>query len=292
MPVSAFALTSLANLKEYMGISTTANDTLLEKCIDRASVRMETYCGRKLKARDHAEWRDGCGVKEIRLLQYPVLSVSNVWTGNIAAMVIGAKGNNLRASISVNQEAPTPAVIATYTDIAGATTATSIPFATYPTVSDVAAQIGATGAYNATVVKNLRAVQMRPRAGADCVLATVTLFAADTASDYTYDHETGRLSIDESWWAYWPLDNGKMPDAVKSVLIEYRAGFETIPADMEECCLEVAAMIFRDRQRDKSLITERLGDYSYSRASQSGEVMGSSILAVMEEYLLEYREFA
>ena len=292
MAVGPYALTSLSNLKSWLGITASTDDAVLERAIDRATSRIESYLERNIKERSYAEWRSGAGVDTIRLHQWPVTTVTSVFSGNIAVMVIGAKGNNLRASISVTQEAPTQAVIATYTDIAGATTATSIPFATYPTVSDVAAQIGATGAYNATVVKNLRAVQMRPRAGADCVLATVTLFAADTASDYTYDHETGRLSIDESWWAYWPLDNGKMPDAGKSVLIEYRAGFETIPADMEECCLEVAAMIFRDRQRDKSLITERLGDYSYSRASQSGEVMGSSILAVMEEYLLEYREFA
>lgn len=293
MPVSAFALTSLANLKEYMGISTTANDTLLEKCIDRASVRMETYCGRKLKARDHAEWRDGCGVSEIRMNQYPVSQITNVWTGNYSALVVSSSDpTDVRASVSVNQETGTNAVVLTRTDATGSTTTTTLSLATYPTTAALATAIGSTAGYTCTLGKNLRSVQLRPRAGGDTVLATVTLFAADTASDYTYDHENGRLSIDQSWWAYWPMDNGKMPDAVKSVLVEYRAGYETIPGDMEECCIEVSAMIFRDRQRDKSLITERLGDYSYSRASQSGEVMGSSILAVMEEYLLEYRDFA
>jgi len=293
MPVGPYALTTLANLKEYMGITTSANDALLEKCIDRASARMETFCGRKLKARDHAEWRDGCGVKAIRLYQYPVQSVINVWTGNYAALVIGsATPSDIRASIGVNQETGTNAVVLTRTDSTGSTTTTTLGLTTYPTTASLATAIGTTAGYSCTLGKNLRSIQLRPRAGGDTVLATVTLFAADTASEYTYDHETGRLSIDESWWAYWPLDKGKMPDAVKSVLVEYRAGFETIPGDMEVCCLEVSAMIFRDRQRDKSLITERLGDYSYSRASQSGEVMGSSILAVMEEYLLEYRDFA
>jgi hypothetical protein len=182
-------------------------------------------------------------------------------------MVIGAKGNNLRASIAVNQETPTPAVVATYTDIAGATTATSIPFATYPTVSDVAAQIGATGAYNATVTKNLRAVQMRPRAGADCVLASMTLYGADTPSEFTYDYERGRLTIDRSWFAYWPLQKGIMPNVAKSILIEYTAGYATVPDDIEQACIEVSSMLYRDRRRDGNLQSEGLGDYNYSRAT-------------------------
>lgn len=293
MPVSAFALTSLANLKEYLGISSTADDALLEKCIDRASVRMETYCNRLLKARNHAEWISGAGVDTVRLKQYPVSQVNGVWTGSYAALVVSSgNATDIRASVGVNQETGTNAVVLTRTEANGTTKVDTLPLSTYPTTAGLATAIGSTAGFACTIGKNLRSVQLRPRAGGDVVLATVTLFAADTASEYTYDYESGLLSIDQSWYAYWPLERGVMPDAVKSVLVEYRAGFETIPDDMEQCCLEVAAMLFRDRKRDKSLITERLGDYSYSRASPSGDVMGSSILAIMEEYLLEYREFS
>jgi hypothetical protein len=293
MAVSSYALTSLANLKEYLGITGTADDAILEKCIDRASVRMETYCNRLLKARDHAEWRSGSGVSEIRLYQYPCSQVIGVWTGAYAALVIGqGDATDIRASISINQETGSPAAVLTRTTSAGVTTTTTLAFATYPTTAALATAIGSTAGFTCTLGKNIRTAQLRPRAAGDVVLATVTLFAADTPSEYTYDPDTATLAIDQSWWAYWPLERGIMPDAVKSVCIEYRAGYETIPDDMEQCCLEVTSMLFRDRKRDKSLITERLGDYSYSRASPSGDVMGSSILAIMEEYLLEYREFS
>ena len=267
MAVGPYALTSLSNLKSWLGITASTDDAVLERAIDRATSRIESYLERNIKERSYAEWRSGAGVDTIRLHQWPVTTVTSVFSGNIAVMVIGAKGNNLRASIAVNQETPTPAVVATYTDIAGATTATSIPFATYPTVSDVAAQIGATGAYNATVTKNLRAVQMRPRAGADCVLASMTLYGADTPSEFTYDYERGRLTIDRSWFAYWPLQKGIMPNVAKSILIEYTAGYATVPDDIEQAAIEVASMLYRDRRRDGNLQSEGLGDYNYSRAT-------------------------
>jgi hypothetical protein len=293
MAVGPYALTSLANLKEYLGITGTGSDALLEKCIDRATARIEVYCGRKLKARNFAEWRNGCGSEEIRLYQYPVQSVTNVWTGNYSALVISALTQNyIRASVGVNQETDNPSLTLTATADDGTTVTDTIKFSITPTTADLEIQIKNTPPFTCSLGKNLRCVQLRPRAGADAILQTVTLFAADTASEYTYDFDTGRLTIDASWWANWPLEKGLMPNAAKSVLIEYRGGYETIPADMEQCCIEVAAMVFRDRVRDKSLVTERLGDYSYSRAAPAGEVMGSSILAIMEEYLLEYREFA
>ncbi len=267
MAVGTYALTSLSNLKSWLGITASTDDAVLERAIDRATSRIESYLERNIKERSYAEWRSGAGVDTIRLHQWPVTTVTSVFSGNIAVMVIGAKGNNLRASIAVNQETPTPAVVATYTDIAGATTATSIPFATYPTVSDVAAQIGATGAFNATVTKNLRAVQMRPRAGADCVLASMTLYGADTPSEFTYDYERGRLTIDRSWFAYWPLQKGVMPNVAKSILVEYTAGYATTPDDIEQACIEVASMLYRDRRRDGNLQSEGLGDYNYSRAT-------------------------
>jgi hypothetical protein len=58
-----------------------------------------------------------------------------------------------------------------------------------------------------------------------------------------------------------------MPNAMKSVLIEYTAGYATVPDDVEQACIEVASMLYRDRRRDGNLVSEGLGDYSYTRAT-------------------------
>src|SRR5215212_8604980 len=53
MAVKTAALTTLGNLKSALKISTTTDDTLLEKAIDRASDWIESQTNRKLKARKY-----------------------------------------------------------------------------------------------------------------------------------------------------------------------------------------------------------------------------------------------
>ena len=72
MAVGTHALTSLANLKAWLGISSSTYDSVLESAIDRATSIIETYTGRKLKARDIYEWHNGDGSKTVHLDQYPI----------------------------------------------------------------------------------------------------------------------------------------------------------------------------------------------------------------------------
>jgi hypothetical protein len=287
MAVGPYALTSLANLKTWLGISTSTDDAVLESAIDRATARIESYVGRQILSRTYTEWRSGAGVDEIRLHQWPVSQISGVWTGAYAALVVGSgDATDIRASISINQETGTPAAVLTRTTSAGVTTTTTLAFSTYTTTAALATAIGSTAGFTCTIGKNIRTAQLRPRAAGDVVLATVTLFAADTPSEYAYDYDTGRLAIDQSWWAYWPLERGIMPEAVKSVLIEYTAGYATVPDDIEQACIEVAAMMYRDRRRDAGLASESLGDYSYTRANRA------EVDAVMAGLLTDWREIA
>lgn len=268
MAVGTYALTSLANLKSWLGITASTDDTVLERAIDRATSRIESYLERNIKSRSYSEWRSGANVDTIRLYQWPVTEVANVFSGAYAALVVTrSDATDIRASVQVNQEGPTPAVILTRTTGAGVTTATSLALATYPTTASLATAIGSTAGFQCSLGKNMRSIQLRPRAGADTVLATVTLYGADIPSEYTYDYATGRLAIDRSWFAYWPLDKGVMPSPMKSVLIEYTAGYSTVPDDVEQACIEVASMLYRDRRRDGNLTSESLGDYSYTRAA-------------------------
>ena len=288
MAVGTYALTSLANLKSWMGITASTDDAVLEAAIDRATARIETYLGRNIKERSYSEWRNGAGVDAIQLRQWPVSQVSGVWTGAYAALVVSSNPSSgyIRASISVNQETGTPSLLLTRTANDGTTTTDVETFANRPTTADLQIAINNTPPFQCTLGKNIRSVQLRPRAAGDVVLSTVTLFAADTASEYTYDYDIGRLMIDQSWWAYWPLERGIMPDAVKSVLVEYTAGYATVPDDIEQACIEVAAMMYRDRRRDAGLASESLGDYSYTRANRA------EIDAVMSGLLGSWTEIA
>ncbi len=53
MALNADALTTLANLKETLGITTSAEDSALERVINRVSKWIQSETGRKLKARNY-----------------------------------------------------------------------------------------------------------------------------------------------------------------------------------------------------------------------------------------------
>jgi hypothetical protein len=81
MAVGTYALITLQELKDQLGITVSTDDTQLERAIDRATARIEAFCGRLIKARSHTEWYGGNSTRAIRLKQYPVTVVSGVYTG-------------------------------------------------------------------------------------------------------------------------------------------------------------------------------------------------------------------
>jgi len=55
--------------------------------------------------------------------------------------------------------------------------------------------------------------------------------------------------------------------------VVYTGGYaaDAIPANLTECAIQLAAMLFRDSQRDKSVQSESLGDYSYTLAGSANK---------------------
>jgi len=88
MALSADALCSLAQVKEYLRISSSEHDAFLEGLIEAVSARFASYTGRNLTARDYSpdpedEAYDpdnailsGTGHPELILPQYPVITLS------------------------------------------------------------------------------------------------------------------------------------------------------------------------------------------------------------------------
>lgn len=84
MPVtlSPYALTSLVNAKEHLGIPalTTTYDDLIKRFINEATGRIETYTDRKLKQRTGiVEFQDGIAQNRILLDQWPATKPSELW---------------------------------------------------------------------------------------------------------------------------------------------------------------------------------------------------------------------
>ncbi len=81
MAVSANALTTLDNVKDFYGISTalTTDDDLLEDLIDRVTESIESYCNvTHFKQNDYVEYQDGEGSKYLFVNNVPILSVDSI----------------------------------------------------------------------------------------------------------------------------------------------------------------------------------------------------------------------
>lgn len=82
MPISAYALTTLTNAKEHLGIppATTAFDNLVTRFINEATSKLEVYCDRFLKQRiGVVEYQDGFAQNRLLLDQWPAVKPTELW---------------------------------------------------------------------------------------------------------------------------------------------------------------------------------------------------------------------
>ncbi len=84
MALVAYALTTLANLKEVLGITDGESDVLLTNIINRATDIIESYCNdRRFKSTIYAnEEYDGTGTKYINATHFPITAVTSYQENN------------------------------------------------------------------------------------------------------------------------------------------------------------------------------------------------------------------
>lgn len=73
------ALTSLANVKEFLRITDTNDDTFLTNLISRVEKEVKEYCQRDFEAADYMEYYDGDGTDTLLVDNYPINSVSELY---------------------------------------------------------------------------------------------------------------------------------------------------------------------------------------------------------------------
>lgn len=77
MALVSYALTSLDNLKEVLGVTDNAQDALLTNLINRATDTIESYCGRRFASTAYTdEEYDGTGTRYINAKQYPITALT------------------------------------------------------------------------------------------------------------------------------------------------------------------------------------------------------------------------
>jgi len=73
------AWTTLAKVKEYLGITGTADDTLLTDLLTRLQEAADSYLDRKIEQASYTEQYDGDGTDRLLTRQWPIISVTSVY---------------------------------------------------------------------------------------------------------------------------------------------------------------------------------------------------------------------
>lgn len=71
-------LTTLANAKQWLGITSPDSDSLLERLISAASDYIQTWLNRDIALASYVSRRDGTGGTRLMLRNYPVVAMSSV----------------------------------------------------------------------------------------------------------------------------------------------------------------------------------------------------------------------
>lgn len=293
MAVDTYALTSLSALKAWMGISASTWDTVLENCINSASARVESFIGRKIKSRTWIEHIDPSGSPTIRLRQYPVTGLTFVGAGAKPVLRVGYDGTAGILYATAAWDAANNGGAGTLTLSSGTTTGdlTTTTNSTARSVS-VLATTSASG-FEFETIEDVRSDWLHQQGAWDVTRSPLFLTApAITDVDVRIDRDRGvlhRPKWDDDWSETWDVlaSMGWRPAfgwSPQTMVVEYTAGYATIPYDVEQTTQEVAAAMFRSRKRDETLNSESLGDYSYVNGG------AARITEIMEERLGAWKE--
>jgi hypothetical protein len=249
MAIDANSLVTLADFKNYAGITVGTDDVLLQQTIDRASAVVCAYCGRKFVQQTFLEIRDTYGHERIALKQSPVSVVRFVGVGWDSAMTVQSTvSTDAFSSVSLDYEH----VHLHRVQSTGASQTTTINLASHDTSVEMAAHINTVTGFSATALLNVPSTYLRKLVGRDLKNSVAYLEApTDSLYDYQADLDAGILY-------------GKQLALYRSMLIDYTAGYATIPLDVQQATMMIAARIFNGRKRDTGVQSESLGGYSYS----------------------------
>ena len=273
------ALTTTAKFKTYAGISASTDDALIADLILRAQSEIERYCQRAFDSTTYREFYDGEGQSELLLKHYPVTAVKMLGVGREDAFQIkNTSSDAYHAYVSVTDT--TIQLV-----VQGGTNEddTSLTLATYATLTLLIAAIEALGKgwsvlSPAAAVAIWSAEELLPTGkGLRCLddYAAVQI-PDDPETDFTTDTTAGILKL-----------FGRFCRGFQNVVVRYVAGYTSIPADLEQICIDLVKVYYDNKSINSTLQSERLGDYQYTNragSTDSSDVMPANIALRLEKW--------
>lgn len=266
------ALTSLTNVKSYLGITNTDDDTLLTACVNRATSILQSCTSRTLVETVFRERFDGNCANDLILPEYPITNIEYVSVGtNEAFSLINVNADAYRAAVKINKPIPSSgdstvldSPVMTLEVYGGANDgSTAITLSSYATLSLLETYINALGTgwtmdIGVSDYDDYDSIELLPLGNAECLHNYAYPKIPDEPLDgYKTYFDRGLLTLPE------------VSTTRQGIIVKWTAGYATTPDDLEQACISMAAYLFNSKGKDFSVKSERLGDYAYTLADNS-----------------------
>ncbi|MGF1582379.1 MAG: hypothetical protein ACFCD0_23890 [Gemmataceae bacterium] len=252
---SSRALYNLNNLD-----TTTGEDTTVAALISGVSNAIKNYCRRDFTETTYDQVYDGTNRAELILDQYPITEMIRVAYAPTQVLEIQNTSSSVqRAYVKVRSTGLKLLHYASGVE----TESSEIPWTTYPTIGDVATQITAEGAgWSASAVPQFQdhgsdGLQFFPGSYAAKTAVGLKLHTEDL-DDYEASYSKGILTQAQSS-RFDELDTGGIWAAASRYWrVTYKAGYTTVPEDLQEACAQWVAWLFWQTKRDPGLTQESI----------------------------------
>lgn len=281
-------LTTLALVKQHMGITGTVDDAKLQSILTAASRAIVFWCDREFASASLVEYfdgRDSWAKGFVSLNRFPVTAVTRVGISPTTVLTVTntATATNQIARASVSSTTVTLVHVAS-----GVQTTSTFTIASYATLADLAAAIEALGSgWHATVAGDSDDYGKWP---------TNYLIPTQGALNARSGRGGALLKMDVDELNDFRLDSGDthatlygdFPLGYQSVEVRYTAGYSAIPDPVQQgtCC--VVKALFDASKLDANVQSERIGDYSYTLGSGTVD-LDKPVFADARMYLNYYR---
>jgi len=262
------ALTTLANYKAYTGITSSDDDSLITALIARATSAIQAYCDRNLISDTYRDIYDGNGETELFLEQVPITDIqmlatdrvdvvritntsSDAWNAYIKVAESGADSVSLSCIIQGGSNDGTDTISFSSR---GTHTISSLVTAINNLAKGWSAELllDAYGSYDAMELLALK--------GMSCLNQYAYLqIPIELQDDFDYDGDIGCVYLDSGF-----------PRGRRNITVRYTAGYTTIPAELEQICIDLVNVYYQCRKTNPTVAAEKLGDHSITFIDQRG----------------------
>jgi hypothetical protein len=288
--------TDRAALNDTLSALNTSSPDALAALISAASQAIERACKREFTLQAYTEVYNGEGMPYmmIHLANFPVVEITRIATSPQAVVEIkNTSSSNQRATVATTSTGLRLVRVAS-----AVPTTSDLAFATYTTLTTLVAAVNAlSNGWSASVVSPYGAfpsADLLPLQG-----AATALNGGTKLEMYTEDSPAwGSSGIWTSPWGYvgdgpgWRLDAGPgkligaWPQGLQNIRIDYRAGFEIIPAPIQEACVQHVQDLYQAGLVNGNLKSATIGPYKYELDNTARKVsLSNKVLGLIGPYI-------